>query len=70
MGKTLIKNGQVLCLDEFAGPIDRSYPADVLISGTRIEAIEPNLNIPGADVIDASRCLVMPGFVDTHRHVW
>ena len=67
---TLIKNGLALPLDEDAGPFDRSYPADVLIEGTRISAIKPNLNAPDADVIDAAGCLVMPGFVDTHRHVW
>jgi 5-methylthioadenosine/S-adenosylhomocysteine deaminase len=70
MSMTLIKNGLVLPLDEAAGPFDRSYPADVLIDGTRISAIKPNLNVPDADVIDAADCLVMPGFVDTHRHVW
>ena len=58
MSMTLIKNGLVLPLDEAAGPFDRSYPADVLIDGTRISAIKPNLNAPDADVIDAADCLV------------
>jgi 5-methylthioadenosine/S-adenosylhomocysteine deaminase len=26
--------------------------------------------VAGADVVDANECLVMPGFVDTHRHIW
>ena len=57
MSMTLIKNGLVLPLDEAAGPFDRSYPADVLIDGTRISAIKPNLNAPAADVY---RCRRLP----------
>lgn len=25
---------------------------------------------PGATVVDATGCLVLPGLVDTHRHTW
>ena len=65
--KTLIKNGVVLTLDKKVGNFNR---ADVLIEGTKIAAVGPNLNAEGADVIDASDMIVMPGFVDTHRHTW
>jgi cytosine/adenosine deaminase-related metal-dependent hydrolase len=44
--------------------------ADVLIEGTKIAAVGPNLPVNGAEVIDASNMIVMPGFVDTHRHIW
>ena len=51
----------------------RSERADVLIDKGRIAAIEPNLasSTPGdAERIDVTGHLLMPGFVDTHRHSW
>ena len=65
--KTIIKNGIVLTLDKKVGNF---HQADVLIEGTKIAAVSPNLTVEGAQVIDASEMIVMPGFVDTHRHVW
>jgi cytosine/adenosine deaminase-related metal-dependent hydrolase len=65
---TLIKDGIVLSLDREVGDFDR---ADVLVEDERIVAVGPDLEAPeGATVIDASRAIVMPGFVDTHRHTW
>lgn len=65
--KTLLQNGIVLTLDKKVGNFHR---ADVLIEDTKIAAVAPNLNADGAQVIDASDMIVMPGFVDTHRHIW
>lgn len=47
-------------------------PADVLIGADGfISAVGPELAVPpGADVIDARGALVLPGFVDAHRHAW
>ena len=68
MAHTLIKDGIVLSLDREVGDFDR---ADVLVEDERIVAVGPDLEAPeGAEVIDASRAIVMPGFVDTHRHTW
>jgi 5-methylthioadenosine/S-adenosylhomocysteine deaminase len=45
--------------------------ADVLLVGDRIEAIGPSLPVPEGTVeIDASGGIVMPGMIDTHRHMW
>ncbi|MGC4954142.1 amidohydrolase family protein [Actinomadura citrea] len=45
--------------------------ADVLVEDGRIAAVGPDLAAPdGAETIDATGHIVMPGFVDTHRHTW
>jgi len=45
--------------------------ADVLVTGERIAAVGPRLQAPdGAAEIDATGGIVMPGMVDTHRHMW
>ncbi|MEU8362838.1 amidohydrolase family protein [Nonomuraea sp. NPDC048882] len=44
---------------------------DVLVTGDRIAAVGPELEVPdGAAEIDASGGIVMPGMIDTHRHMW
>ena len=72
---TLIKNASsVLTMDPSRG--DRSLlgllkNADVLILGDRIAAVGNVENPPdGVQVIDGRGMLVMPGFVDTHDHLW
>jgi cytosine/adenosine deaminase-related metal-dependent hydrolase len=44
--------------------------ADLLIEDDRIAAVGPDLRTRDADVIDVGDSIVMPGFVDTHRHCW
>ncbi len=63
----LIKGGCVLSLDKAVGDFEK---ADVLVEGRKITAVKPNISAPNAQVIDASNRIVMPGFVDTHRHMW
>jgi cytosine/adenosine deaminase-related metal-dependent hydrolase len=65
--RILIKGGTVLTQDDSLGEIPR---ADVLVEGDRIAAVGPNLPADGAKVIDAEGDIVIPGFVDTHRHTW
>ena len=65
--RTLLKNGCVLTLDPAVGNFRQ---ADVLIEGTKISAVGPALSAADAQVIDASDMIVMPGFIDTHRHIW
>jgi 5-methylthioadenosine/S-adenosylhomocysteine deaminase len=65
-GRVLVRGGWVLTMDQSLGDFRH---ADVLIDGSRIVAVGPNIEAEGA-VIDASGMIVMPGFVDTHRHMW
>jgi cytosine/adenosine deaminase-related metal-dependent hydrolase len=65
--RTLIKNGIVLTLDNKVGNF---HQADVLVEGAKIAAVGSNLSAADAEVIDASEMIVMPGFIDSHRHVW
>jgi 5-methylthioadenosine/S-adenosylhomocysteine deaminase len=65
-GTYLIRNGAVITVDQ-AGVLPR---ADVLVRDGRIEAIGPDLAAAGAEIIDATDMIVMPGFVDTHYHMW
>lgn len=65
---TLIQGGYVLTLDPTLGDLPAT---DVLIEGTTITAVGRGLTAgPHANVIDARSHIVMPGFVDTHRHTW
>ncbi|GAB4034905.1 amidohydrolase family protein [Spirosoma jeollabukense] len=65
--KVLLKGGCVVTMDEQRHVFKR---ADVLITGERITAIQPDIDADDCDIIDASNMIVMPGFIDTHRHVW
>jgi 5-methylthioadenosine/S-adenosylhomocysteine deaminase len=67
MGKTLIQGALVLTLDEGLGSLPRG---DVLIDGDRIAAVGVGLSAKGAEVLDGEDRIVLPGFTDTHRHMW
>ena len=65
--RKLIKGGTVLSLDPSVGDL---IEGDVLIEGDTIVEVGPHLEAADAEVIDASGMIVMPGFVDSHRHIW
>jgi cytosine/adenosine deaminase-related metal-dependent hydrolase len=64
----VLRGGTVLTVDA----AHRVLPgADVLVTGDRIAAVGPGLDVPpGTREIDATGGVVMPGMVDTHRHMW
>jgi 5-methylthioadenosine/S-adenosylhomocysteine deaminase len=64
--KTLIRGGHVLTVDREIGDLPTG---DVLIEDDKIAAVAPSITAD-AEVIDASGFIVIPGFVDTHRHTW
>ena len=63
-GRLLLKGGVVLTFDATLGDFDK---ADVLIEGKKIVAVQPSINAT-ATVIDASKTIVLPGFIDSHHH--
>src|ERR1700683_3311573 len=65
----LIKGGHVVTMDPALGDQPDS---DVLVRDGLIVEVGPGLetSAPDAEVIDATGRLVIPGLVDTHRHVW
>src|SRR5215472_9339986 len=70
---TLIRNAAlVLTMDPTEGQGDLGIVpgADILIVGDSIAAIGTGLSGDNADVVDATGKLVLPGFVDTHNHLW
>ena len=44
--------------------------ADVLVRNGLIADVGPELPAEGAEVVDASRMIVMPGFIHSHFHMW
>ena len=65
----LIKSGRVVTVDPDLGDLPTG---DVLVTDGVITAVGPDLTpaTANAEVIDAAGRLVIPGLVDTHRHVW
>lgn len=49
---------------------DELSGADVHVRGGVILAVGPGLAAPAAEVIDASGCVVTPGLVNTHHHLY
>ncbi|QNE22970.1 amidohydrolase family protein [Kribbella qitaiheensis] len=58
-----------LVIDTEPAPVVRR-DTDVLIEDGKIVAVGRDLGVTDAEVIDASDRIVLPGFVDTHRHLW
>lgn len=65
----LLKGGLVVTVDNSLGDLP---DADVLIRDGVIVEVAPGLSTSSkkAEVIDCKGRLVIPGLVDTHRHVW
>ncbi|HEY0815855.1 MAG TPA: amidohydrolase family protein [Pseudonocardia sp.] len=67
-GSVVLRGGTVLTLDAQHSVL---RGADVLVTGDRIAAVGPALPVPeGTREIDARDGIVMPGMIDTHRHMW
>src|SRR5207244_1207573 len=60
------KGGVVLSFDRSVGDFES---ADVLIEGSKIVAVRPNISAE-ATAIDAANMIVLPGFIDSHHHFY
>jgi 5-methylthioadenosine/S-adenosylhomocysteine deaminase len=66
--RLLIRGGTILSMDPAVGDFDRG---DILIEGETIASVGTHTDVSGpVEEIDATNCIVIPGMVDTHRHMW
>jgi 5-methylthioadenosine/S-adenosylhomocysteine deaminase len=65
--RILIRGGIVLTQDKELGEM---AGADILVEGDKIAEVGRGLSAEGAKVIEADGDVVIPGFIDTHRHTW
>ena len=64
----VFRNGIVLTMDDAHTVL---ADGDILVVDDRIAAVGPGLEVPeGTQEIDARGGIVMPGMIDTHRHMW
>ena len=63
MHDMLIKGGRIV-----DGSGQKAFVGDLAIRSGRVAAVGRELPVAAAKVVDASGCLVTPGFVDVHTH--
>ncbi|HEX8552576.1 MAG TPA: dihydroorotase [Abditibacteriaceae bacterium] len=61
--KLLIKNGRVIDPSQ-----NLDAARDIFIEEGRIARVEENITVDGAQVVDATGCIVAPGLLDIHVH--
>src|SRR5690349_4491455 len=64
--RTLIRGAAIITMDA-QGDLPTG---DILVTGDLISQISPNIDADGADVVEASGCIVIPGLVNAHMHAW
>jgi 5-methylthioadenosine/S-adenosylhomocysteine deaminase len=68
-GRPIVFRGATVLTMNDAHAIEHN--ADVLVDGERIVAVGNGLDVPAQTrEIDASGGILMPGMIDTHRHMW
>ena len=67
MERTLIRGGCIVSIDDGIGDLPQG---DILIENGKIVEVVPRIDAGDASEFDASNTIAIPGFVDTHRHVW
>src|SRR5262245_35726616 len=67
--RILLKGGPIISSDPAVGDFAQG---DILIQGKKIAAVAASIKPtgPAPRVIDATNTILIPGFVDCHRHSW
>jgi cytosine/adenosine deaminase-related metal-dependent hydrolase len=66
-GEFVIRGAIVLSMDPAIGDLPRG---DVHVRDGSIVAVAPQIAASGANAIDGAGMICMPGFIDTHWHLW
>src|SRR5215470_3676460 len=66
-GEFIVKNAHVLTMDPKLGEISGG---DIHIRNGAIVAVGRDLSAPQAEIIRADNMIALPGFIETHWHMW
>ena len=66
-GHYVIRDTTALTMDPASGELTGT---DIEIDNGELVAIGPRLAADGAETIDGRNTITLPGFVDSHWHVW
>jgi len=65
--RLVVRGGFVISMDADVGDIQGG---SVVVENGVVTHVGPDVDVSDAEVIDATNCVVIPGFVDGHRHLW
>jgi 5-methylthioadenosine/S-adenosylhomocysteine deaminase len=65
--RLVVRGGFVVSMDPDVGEVPN---ADILVEDGKIVEIGQGLQVTDAEEVDATGKIVLPGFIDTHRHTW
>jgi 5-methylthioadenosine/S-adenosylhomocysteine deaminase len=66
-GEFVVRNAYIVTMDATLGDIPNG---DVHVRNGALVAIGTNLNAPAAEEVDGRNRIALPGFIDTHFHLW
>jgi cytosine/adenosine deaminase-related metal-dependent hydrolase len=66
-GDFVVRNAYVMSMDSKIGDLPRG---DILVRNGTIMVVGTGIPAPGVEVIDGRNMIALPGFVETHFHLW
>lgn len=67
MSRILLRGAQVITMSPHRPDAERT---DVLVDGTSIVGVGEGLDDTGAEIVDVTGRIIMPGLVNAHLHTW